>query len=347
MIGMKVDGAFGEGGGQVLRTSTALAALLREPVEIYNIRKNRPNPGLAPQHLAGINALRDMTGGEAIGAQIGSTELAFRPGKVESGKYIIDTKTAGSITLILQSLLIPGMFSRDGVELDIRGGTDVRWSPQVDYFKHVFLPILKKMGVNVEVELVRRGYYPKGSGQVKVKISQLDRLDPLKITEKGELIKVGGRSHSLNLPAHIAERMADSAKGVMGRTCSVDIDTGEGFSTGCGITLWAEFKNSLIGASALGEPGKPAEKVGKEAAKTLLSEIQGRWTLDAFMGDQIIPYMGLADGTSEVTVRGLTGHIQTNIHVVEKILGVKYDVVEKEGLCSIKTEGIGYVNETV
>jgi RNA 3'-phosphate cyclase len=344
---MKVDGAFGEGGGQVLRTSMALAALLGEPVEVYNVRKNRPNPGLAPQHLAGINALQDITDGKVKGAKIASTRISFHPGGLKAGKCIIDTKTAGSITLVLQSLLIPSLFSRDTVELDIRGGTDVRWSPQVDYFKHVFLPILKKMGVDVEIELVRRGYYPKGGGQVKVKISPLDRLGPLKITEKGELMKVGGRSHSLNLPAHIAERMADSAKNVVGRTCSVDVDIGEGYSTGCGITLWAEFENSLIGASALGKPGKPAERVGREAAKTLLSEIRGGWALDAFMGDQIIPYMGLTDGTSEITMRELTGHVQTNIHVVEKILGVKYSVVESEGMYSIKTKGIGYVNETV
>jgi RNA 3'-terminal phosphate cyclase (ATP) len=344
---MRIDGAFGEGGGQVLRTSMALAALLGEPVEVYNIRKNRPNPGLVPQHLAGINALRDMVDGEVKGAEIGSTELAFHPGRLKAGKYVIDTKTAGSITLVLQSLLIPGMFSRNGVELDIRGGTDVRWSPQVDYFKHVFLPILKKMGMDAEIELVRRGYYPKGGGRVKVGICPVNRLDPLKITEKGELIKLGGTSHSLNLPAHIAERMADSAKNVVGRTCSVDMDIGEGYSTGCGIMLWADFENSLIGASSLGKPGKPAEKVGREAAKTLLSEIQGGWALDAFMGDQIIPYMGLADRTSEITIRELTGHVQTNIHVVEKILGVKYSVAEKEGMYSIKTKGIGYVNETV
>lgn len=344
---MKVDGAFGEGGGQVLRTSMALAALLGEPVEVYNIRKNRPNQGLAPQHLAGIKALQDITDGKVKGAKMGSVNVVFHPGGLKAGKYTIDTKTAGSITLVLQSLLIPSVFSRDGVELDITGGTDVRWSPQMDYFKHVFLPILKKMGVNAEVELVRRGYYPRGGGQVKVKISPLDRLGPLKITEKGELMRVGGRSHSLNLPAHIAERMADSAKGVMGRTCSVDIEIGEGYSTGCGITLWAEFKNSLIGTSALGRPRKPAEKVGREAAKALLSEIQGKWALDTFMGDQIIPYMGLANGTSEITVRELTGHIQTNIHVVEEVLGVKYSVAKKEGGYSIKTKGAGYVNETV
>jgi RNA 3'-terminal phosphate cyclase (ATP) len=347
MINMKVDGAFGEGGGQILRTSTALAALLGEPVEIYNIRKNRSNPGLAPQHLAGIKALQDMVDGEVKGAEIGSTKVAFYPGRRGSGRFTIDTKTAGSITLILQTLLIPGIFSRDGVELDIRGGTDVKWSPPIDYVKRVFLPILKKMGVSADVEIIKRGYYPKGSGRVVVTMPPVERLKPLKAAEGGSLGGVKGLSHSLNLPAHIVERMANSARDALEYKCSIELECGSGLSTGCGIALWAEFQNSVLGASALGAPGKPAEKVGREAAKGLLEEIESGATLDTFMGDQVIPYMGLADGTSETTVKKLTGHIQTNICVVEKILGVKYDIVEKEGLYLIKTRGRGFVNETV
>ena len=342
---VKVDGSFGEGGGQILRTSTALGALLNEPIEIYNIRVKRPNPGLAHQHLAGLAALRDMVGGDIEGAKIGSTKVVFYPGKLGSGRYVIDTKTAGSITLILQSLLIPGVFSKDRVELDIRGGTDVKWSPPIDYVRHVFLPLLKKMGVDADVEIIKRGYYPKGNGRVMVNISPIEKLRPLKVAERGDFVGIGGVSHSLNLPQHIVERMANSAKEI--HECSIDLECGEGFSTGCGIALWAENQNSVLGASALGKPGKPAEKVGEEAAKALLREIGDRAALGTFMGDQVIPYMGLAEGTSEITVKKLTGHILTNIHVVEKILEVEYDIVEKEGLYLIKTEGVGFVNETI
>ncbi|MEE8402740.1 MAG: RNA 3'-terminal phosphate cyclase, partial [Candidatus Hydrothermarchaeaceae archaeon] len=281
------------------------------------------------------------------GAEIGSTEVGFYPGKLGSGRYLVDTRTAGSITLILQSLLIPGIFSRGGVELDVRGGTDVRWSPPVDYVKHVLLPVLKKMGVGADIEVIKRGYYPSGNGRVVVSISPVDRLRPLKVTESGDLMEIHGRSHSLNLPSHIIERMADSAERTLARRCSIDLECREGISTGCGITLWVEFQNSVLGASALGAPGKPAEKVGKEAAKGLLREIEGRAAFDKFMGDQIIPFMGLADGVSEISVGELTGHILTNIHVVEKILGVKYDIVEKEGVYLIKTKGMGLVNESI
>ena len=342
---MKVDGSFGEGGGQILRTSTALGALLNEPIELYNVRINRPKPGLANQHLAGIKALQEMVDGEVMGAEIGSTKVGFYPGRLGSGTYIIDTKTAGSITLILQSLLIPGIFSRDRVKLDVRGGTDVTWSPPIDYVKHVFLPILKKMGVNADVKIIKRGYYPKGGGRVIVDIYPIERLKPLKVTNRGDFVGIWGQSHSLNLPSHIVERMAKSAKDKY--KCSINLECGEGLSTGCGVVLWAGFQNSVLGAGALGAPGKPAERVGKEAGKMLKREIEGRAAIDRFMGDQIIPYMGLADGTSEVTVKKLTGHILTNIHVVEKILGVKFDVVEKEGLCLIKTKGRGFVNETI
>lgn len=345
MSNMEVDGSFGEGGGQILRTSIALGALLNEPIELYNIRVNRPKPGLANQHLAGIRALRDMTCGEVTGAEIGSTRVGFYPGRLGSGRYVIDTGTAGSITLILQALFIPAIFSQEGVELDLRGGTDVRWSPPVDYVGHVFLPALRMMGINAELEVVKRGYYPKGNGRVVVHISPVDRLKPLKVMERGDLIGIHGRSHSLNLPNHIVKRMADSVKDLC--RCSIDIEHGKGVSTGCGISLWAKFQNSVLGASALGAPGKPAEKVGEEAIKMLTREIEGRAAFDLFMGDQIIPYMGLAPGRSEFTVRELTGHILSNIYVAEKILGVKYDITEKGGVYVIKTKGIGFVNDHI
>jgi RNA 3'-phosphate cyclase len=342
---INVDGSYGEGGGQILRTSLSLSSLFGKSVKITNIRANRPKPGLAQQHMMGIKALRDMTGAEVKGLRAGSTEIEFSPGELRSGQYRIDIGTAGSITLILQALLIPSAFSQDEVELRITGGTDVRWSPPIDYVKSVFLPIARKMGYQAEIELISRGYYPKGNGKIRANILPIKSLAPIKLTGRGDLKAVKGVAHSLNLPCHIVERFVKSAKEALpGYECDIVLECKKNFSTGCGITLWANYENSVLGASSIGEIGKPAEKVGREAGQGLLEEIRGGAPLDRHMSDQIIPYMALARGTSEVAVRELTPHLKTNIYITEKILGNKFQIKEKEGRYLIKTKGIGFKN---
>jgi RNA 3'-terminal phosphate cyclase (ATP) len=342
---LEIDGSYGEGGGQILRTAIALSALQGKPLRITNIRANRPKPGLAQQHLTGVKALQGMTDAEVEGLRIGSTEIKFSPKAIKPGTRNIDVGTAGSITLILQALLIPSAFSQDEVELRITGGTDVRWSPPIDYVKNVFYPLVEKMGYKAEFQLLARGYYPKGHGKLRARIFPLESIKAIKLTERGGLTSIKGVAHSLNLPCHIVERLAKSAKGAMkGYKCDIQLECGRDFSTGCGITLWANCENSVLGASSIGEIGKPAEKVGREAGQELLEEIQGEAPLDRHMGDQIIPYMALARGTSEVAVRKLTPHLKTNIYITEKILGNKFHIREKGGRYLVKTKGIGFKN---
>lgn len=345
---IEIDGSYGEGGGQILRTSIAIAALLQKPVKISNIRIGRPKPGLAQQHLIGVKAVQEMTNGEVKGLEIGSTEIEFFPKILKSGSYNIDIGTAGSIPLILQALLIPSAFSDAEVEINITGGTDVKWSPPMDYVKSVFYPIINKMGYEAEIKIISRGYYPKGNGKVNVKVFPLKNFKALKLTERGGLVNIQGIAHSLNLPCHIVERQVNAAKQVL-RDYDVDVTTEcqKNFSTGTGITLWANHKSSVLGASALGEIGKPAEKVGREAAQKLLQEIKSEAPLDRHMTDQIIPYLALATGESEVMVRELTSHLRTNIYIVEKILGNRFEILEEGDKYLIKTRGVGFKNRLI
>ncbi len=338
-----IDGSYGEGGGQILRTSVALSALLGEPIRVENIRSNRPKPGLAQQHLTGLKTLARLTDADTKGIELGSTAIEFAPTRIRPGRYEIDIGTAGSISLILQVASLPAAFAGGNVELEITGGTDVPWSPPMDYVRSVFYPTLARMGYSARAEIARRGYYPKGGGKVKVKISPVQTLEPLVLVERGNLVGIRGVAHALNLKEHVLERMANAAKKVLkDYPCDIAQEIGKGFSTGTGITLWAEFENALLGSSSLGKLGKPAEEVGREAGEGLLKEITSACTLDVHMGDQIVPYIAIARGRSRAIVRELTNHLLTNIHVVEEILDVKFETSSLDKGHSIEVEGIGY-----
>ncbi len=338
-----MDGSYGEGGGQILRTSVALSALLGEPIRVENIRSNRPKPGLAQQHLTGLKALARLTDADTKGIELGSTSIEFAPRHIRPGRYEIEIGTAGSISLILQVASLPAAFAGGEVELDITGGTDVPWSPPMDYVRSVFYPTLGRMGYFASIEIARRGHYPKGGGKARIEISSIRYLKPLELAERGELIGIRGVAHAINLKEHVAERMAKAARGALkDYPCDIALETGTGLSAGAGITLWAEFENAVLGSSALGKLGKPAEEVGSEGGMGLLREIESAATLDVHMGDQIVPYMAIARGKSRAIVRELTNHLLTNIHVVEKILGVKFHTTPLEKGFSLEVEGIGF-----
>ncbi|MEE8358804.1 MAG: RNA 3'-terminal phosphate cyclase, partial [Candidatus Hydrothermarchaeales archaeon] len=165
-----INGSYGEGGGQILRTSIALSALTGKAVEITGIRKNRPKPGLAPQHLQGIKANQELTNACVDGVKIGATAIRFTPKTIRPGKYEINIGTAGSISLILQAFALPAAFSNVPISVTISGGTDVEWSPPIDYMKKVLLEILGKMGYRSDIKIINRGYYPRGNGTVHAKI---------------------------------------------------------------------------------------------------------------------------------------------------------------------------------
>ncbi|ABU81714.1 RNA 3'-terminal phosphate cyclase [Ignicoccus hospitalis] len=326
---IEIDGSFGEGGGQILRTSVALSAVTLKPVRIFNIRAKRKNPGLRRQHMVAVKALAEMTDAEVRGLELGSTEIVFIPKTLKAGTFRFDIGTAGSVSLVLQAVTPAALFAPGEVRVQLRGGTDVPMSPPVDYLRFVFYPLLERFGAKTELVLKRRGHYPKGGGEVEFASRPVDSLTQWGEVERGEVLKVRGLSHCVKLPKHVAERQAKAAEEVLKKSGlkNVDIDLewypperDPHLGPGSGIVLWAITERSLLGADSLGARGKRAERVGEEAARKLLEDLSTGKALDRHMSDMIVPYVSLACGRTEVGGAALTMHAWTHVHVVKKFL---------------------------
>jgi len=348
-----IDGSMGEGGGQIFRTAIAYAAVTRRPVKIINIRAKRSNPGLRPQHLSALRALARITDAEVRGDYVGSMQVFFNPRRIRGGEYTIDPGTAGSITLIIQAILPALIFAEKESVLTIRGGTDVPWSPPIDAIRYVLLPGLRDMGVNAKIELIKRGHYPKGGGIVKLYVEPVtEPLKPKKLTQQGTITKIKGNSHCVRLPKHVAERQARAAQEVLLRAGFKNIDIqiewyppekDQHLGPGSGIVLWAETTtNALLEYDSLGARGKRAEKVGQEAAEGLVKQIKNGGAVDVHHTDQLVPFMALAKGLSEIKSSEISLHTLTAIQVAQLIIGAKFEIIGSEGQPGIiRAEGIG------
>jgi len=336
---IEIDGSHGEGGGQILRTSISLSAVVGEPIRIKKIRAGRANPGLSPQHVTSIEAVAEICGGDVEGVFAGSREVVFKPGQLIGGDFEFDVGTAGSVSLVAQSCLLPSAMSKSIVRMRIKGGTDVRWSPPIDYMKSVHLPMLERLGVSCDLELVSRGFYPEGGGEVSFDTTPAGGLKPVGMRERGRLVSISGIAYSQNLPDHVTSRMKHSAlKSLLDfPEVGIDVDVRKGHSTGAGILLAAEFENTVLGESVLGEKGVSSETLGETCAENLKETVKSNATIDERMLDQILPYMALADKGSTVLAEGMTPHAETNIWVIEQILGKKFAVSKRGGLTEVST----------
>ena len=353
---IEIDGSMGEGGGQVLRTSLALAAVLRREIRVFNIRAGRAEPGLKAQHLTSVKALAEICSASSKGLQIGSTEFVFGPGGVKAGSFRFDVGTAGSVTLVLQTLMPLLPYAPGTVELEITGGTDVRWSPPIDYVRLVTLPLLAKMSVHASVLISRRGHYPKGGGIVKLNANPTSALKNMVGVASGDVIRIKGISHSVRLPTRVAERQASAATraieqgGLPPAEISVEASgNGSHVGPGSGIVLCAETSSGgLLGSDSLGERGRPAETVGEDAARELVEEMSSGAFLDRHMGDMIVPYVALAEGVSDLSVSQVTLHTLTNVQVAEQVAGVSFDPLPQVGLPGrLRVTGLGLRREEV
>lgn len=335
-----IDGSFGEGGGQIIRTSVALSAVTGIPVKIINIRAQRKIPGLRAQHVAGIMAVAHLCNAEVRGVSVSSTEIDFVPDTIISNHLKIEIPTAGSIGLVLQALLIPMTMADQEIQVSIHGGaTYGKWSPPLAYIKHVLCSFLSRMGFNVTIRILREGYYPRGGAQVLVKVAPpKDGIKAIDLYERGKLLEIKGVAHSsLDLErADVSAREVDAIQDYLAQRYEVpiNIDTqySPSYSTGSGITLWAVFENSIIGMDSLGERGVRAEDVGSGAAKNLSRYIDTGATVDEFMCDQVIPYMALANGQSRFKATSVTSHARTNMDIVKRFLDVKFSVFKEQNL---------------
>lgn len=359
---IKLDGSYLEGGGQIVRNALALSALTGKAFEVINIRKGRADAGLKAQHLNCVKAAAQLSDAIIEGASIGSTSFSFTPRKLEAKDIDIDIGTAGSTTLLLQSILIPSMFSDSKIKLRIKGGTDVNWSMPVDYFKEVFLPQLFKYA-RIHFKLKKRGYFPAGGGEIELlvipefRVIDFNSFDDfhrflktqkkINLIEQGNLIQIKGISHASRQleKSKVAERQAEAARLALRRySCPIQIvsEYTDTLSAGSGITLWAIFSlqedeisalNPIrLGADALGEKGISAEDIGRTAANKLIEEVESGAAVDQHLADNLIPFLGLFGG--RIRVSRITNHTLTNIYVTEKFLDAKFDVDKKLNIIS-------------
>lgn len=316
---MRIDGSTGEGGGQVLRTSLALAAIAGERLVVENVRANRDEPGLKAQHLAAVRAVAALTDATVEGDELGSESVVFEPDEPTGGEYEVDVGTAGAVTLVAHAVLPAALHADGEVTFRVRGGTHVRWSPTFEHLERVFLPLLHDADAEATVELVQRGHYPQGGGEIAIRVSpsELSLVEP----RRRPLERVEGVSHASGLPEHIVERQAESAREVLEAEldASVDVEMDEIHvddedvpSKGTAVTL-AAHAGTRLGGSALGERGKPAEEVGREAAEELVTEVESGADVDRHVADQLVPYVALAGGSYEAPE--VTSHLETNAEI--------------------------------
>ncbi len=352
---IEIGGSYLEGGGQIIRTALALSALTQQPFHATQIRSKRPDPGLKHQHLYCVEALQKLCNAKVDGNHLGSTEITFIPGPIEGKTISIDIQTAGSIPLLLQGILLPSLFADKKVHLKIKGGTSGIFASPYEYFESVLLPQYKKFA-EIKSMLVRRGYYPKGGGEVELFIKPHHTLTDDRATfhhlkengpklildEQYSLMSIKGVSHASSdlEQQQVAERQGKAARSILSYLnvpISIRTEYSKTLSTGSGITLWAIFSKNpeeideenpiRLGADALGERSKRAEIVGEEAAGKLKQYIASKAPADPHCTDQILPLMALTS-KSIIKTTEITPHTRTNIYTIEKFLGKVFEVDE-------------------
>ncbi len=340
-----LDGSYGEGGGALVRTALALSTLTGKSFTVNNIRAGRPKPGLKAQHLTAINALKQICKAETNEVLLGTTELTFKPGKIKSGRYDIDIGTAGSITLLLQSLILPAMFAPGPITLTVIGGTCGKWQASVDYLQNILSPILQRFA-KIELKILKRGYYPKGGGKIELKIRPILNLQEASFWEELQLkfpkfnLQSSGDLQQIRGVVNVSEELAEKEVGERISLAAerflkkyevpvnIRVEYAKALSIGGEVILWSvngdSYENGRKAGDALVEPRKSSEQIGKEAAEELSNQIDQNFGIDKFAADMLIHFMALLPGS--IITSEISNHLKTNIYVTEKFLPVGFKI---------------------
>lgn len=314
-----IDGSLHSGSGAIVRQAVTYAALTGQPVRVRNARARRPAPGLRPQHVQAIQAMRELVGGSIAGAEVGSRSFEFRPGDAEpAGRYVWDIGTAGSATVLALSVLPVLACRGQGAEAEIRGSLFQDFAPSLFHLQHVIVPMIDQMGLAAEIEMIRPGYGPAGQGVIRLAVRAGVRpLCPL-APRRG---KIPARTWGISLASHlddrqVATRMAAAARAALdaaGISAEIEERTdGTAARAGAAFALFADFiGGTRLGADRAWAPRRSAERIGALVAGQLLEEIDSGATIDRHASDQIIPFASITDGTSRFQVPFITGHTET------------------------------------
>jgi RNA 3'-terminal phosphate cyclase (ATP) len=323
---IRIDGSFGEGGGQIIRSAVSLAAVTGTPVEISNVRANRSKPGLQPQHLAAVIAAAEICGAKPLGVRVGSTSFTFEPiHEVAPSDYLFEIGTAGSATLVAQTVLLPLALTGKQSRFVVTGGTHNPMAPCSDYLEHVYAPALRLMGIGIQVSSPRAGFYPKGGGEVEVEVTGSPQLFPIRRMERGKLQRLEGIVTTARLPDSLfnrARRVLEDRLPEIG----VRYEQKESNGPGAAVMILAEHDGGRAGFTGLGELKKPMELVAEEAIAQYEAWANGGAATDEHLADQLVLPALFADGESSWTTSEATEHLRTVLWLANQFIPIEYEI---------------------
>lgn len=335
---LEIDGSFGEGGGQIVRTAITLSCILNQPIIINNIRKNRKNPGLKPQHFTALKILEKICNANIDQAKIGDTSLKFIPNKIESMDLKENVGTAGSIPLIIQVLIPVIAICKKTLKLSIIGGTNVLWSPTIDFTQVVLREAYTRMGIDFSINIIKRGYFPKGGGIIELEVLPTKKLNPI-ILEKRKTKNVKIICTYSNLPTeliinHIHQMEKKLIKNNF--TAQIQIKEESALDSGASVMVSSIDDNSIIGIDST------FNKKTKNFDLDLDKFIQNKFSLDENLADMLVLPASLAGGITIFQVKNISKHLETDLYVASKITGCKYGIGKLSGGYEVRIEGISY-----
>lgn len=337
MKGLEIDGSVGEGGGQILRSAVTLSCISQIPVKITRIRSKRRVPGLGAQHLASIKILSDICNAMVLGQESGSTDVEFLPGIVREAQVRRNVGTAGSISLVLQGVIFAAAISGKRVTLAIGGGTDVPWSPTINYTKFVLAEALERFGINYSINVRNRGYYPKGGGKVEAEIEPCKRIMPVSLTKRvtgqAELLCTFSGLDRKKVESRCIE-IADSLESVQWKV-NVQLSEDEAADSGASILLYSKDADSVAGVDSLWDYNK--ENFKRDVAGEFLRNNLG---VDHNLADMLVIPASQCGGTSVFRTDKITSHLKTNLYITSKITGCRYGIGRIAGGFEVRIRGI-------
>ena len=341
---LEIDSSRGEGGGQMVRTSVALSAITGKETKLTRIRENRPTNGLSKQHTTAIKAVAEMSGSTVQGNTMGSSELIFTPGTDEVSDIKMDIGSAGSISLVLQAALLAGRNSKKRLTLDLIGGTNVMWAPPIDSYELVLFPLMKRMGIDANVDIVERGFYPLGGGRVISTLEPIGKIKPIEMTQLGRLKNIKIRCFAQRLSERFSSEMIDACAETLGDgyKLNIEMQEGHGNSRGAGLILVADYENGRLSSNVLTSRGHSGSQSGIDAANDLLQEMKTDSTIDVHTADQLLPYMAMAEGKSSFVVSRISKHLLSQMDTLESFLDVRFGVERKNDGYHFSVSSAGY-----
>ena len=337
MDALKIDGSHGEGGGQILRSALTLSCVTQKPIQIENIRHNRKVPGLRPSHLSTIKLLGKICNAKIDGLNVGSTGITFFPGEIQDAKLQENVGTAGSISLILQAIIPAVSLAKKKLELTISGGTDVPWSPTINYTKHVLSEAYSRIGINFTVDVKKRGYYPKGGGLVDLLVLPCQKITPLHLSKRTTKNAKILCSYSDLSDNEISSSVLFIEKALQEKGFSTEsqITQQRALNQGASVLIHSMDDSSINGADELLDMKNKSE-FGKTATSAF---IECGFGADANLSDMLVLPLSLTKEMSIFTVKEISPHLETSLYITSKITGCKYGVGKIDGGFEIRIQG--------